>query len=375
MNLRGKTLNATRNEHITYMKKAVKAAEKARGTCSPNPFVGAVIVKDGEVLAEGWTQVYGDDHAEIQALKAAGKKARGADMYVTLEPCAHFGKTPPCTQAIIKAGIKRVILGVLDPNPLVTGKGVLHLQEAGVEVIPGVLADEVTRQLEYHFCRISKRRPFVIWKAALSLDGKYAAQDGSSRWISGEKSRQYVHQLRQEADVVLTGIGSVLMDDPLLNVRLPNASKQPLRVVLDPNLILPLDSQIARTIQKYPTTIFCARGKERNARAQALEAIGAVIHPVTAIGEILNLKEILGILHQAGHCLVLLECGSKLSSSFFSAKLVDKCQIFYGAKILGGRKAILAELPIPSLDFAISLKDMSFKALGDDLLVTGYPCY
>jgi len=375
MNQPSKTLNATQAEQAKWMKRAIRAAEKARGTCSPNPFVGAVIVKNGKMIAEGWTQSYGGDHAEVQALAKAGKDARSADMYVTLEPCSHQGKTPPCTQAIITAGIKRVYLGILDPNPLVHGKGVLQLQEAGIEVFSGVLAEEISRQLEYYFCRVHNRRPFVIWKAALSLDGKYAAQDGSSRWISGERSREQVHRLRQEADVVLTGIGTALADDPLLNVRLKNAFKQPLRAVLDPLLKLPPDSRIARSMNDFPTLVFCARGKEHTMRAKILAALGAKIQPVTAIGNILSLQEVLGILHQQGHCLVLLECGSKLASAFFAARLVDKCLIFYGPKLLGGNKAMLAELNLPDISSALNLQDLSCKSSGEDLMVSAYPVY
>lgn len=357
------------------MKRALRAAEKARGTCSPNPFVGAVIVKDNKLIAEGWTQEYGGDHAEIQALTKAGKQARGADLYVTLEPCAHFGKTPPCTQAIIAAGIKRVFLGILDPNPLVQGKGILALQEAGIELFPGILAEEASRQLEYHLCRVLKHRPFVIWKAALSLDGKYAAQDGSSRWITGPKSRERVHRLRLEADVVLTGIGTVLCDDPLLNVRLKNTLKQPLRAILDPQLKLPLDSQIARSMQSIPTAVFCARGKESSIQAKMLIALGAMIHPVTAIGQALNLKEVMGILQQQGHSLILLECGSKLASAFFAARLVDKCFIFFASKLVGGDKSMLKELSLPDISSAINLRDLSVKTSGEDLLISAYPVY
>ncbi len=368
-------MTATQTDPVRYMKRALRAAEKARGTCSPNPFVGAVIVKNNKVIAEGWTQEYGGDHAEVQALAKAGNMARGADMYVTLEPCAHFGKTPPCTKAIIRAGISRVCLGILDPNPLVQGKGVRQLQEAGIEVTSGIMAAEVTRQLEYYLCRVHKLRPFVIWKAALSLDGKYAAQDGSSRWISGEKSREQAHRLRQEADVVLTGIGTVLCDDPLLTARLKNTLKQPLRAVLDTNLKLPPDSQIARSMDSVPTAVFCGRGKENSMRAKMLIALGAQIHPVTAAGDTLNLKEILGILYQQGHSLILLECGSKLASAFFAARLVDKCVIFFAPKLLGGNKAMLQELGLPDISAALSISNLAFKASGEDLLVTGYPIY
>lgn len=365
----------TPSDPSVFMKRALKAAEKARGTCSPNPFVGAVIVKNDRIIAEGWTQEYGGDHAEVQALAKAGKKARGADIYVTLEPCSHFGKTPPCTQAIISADISKVFLGILDPNPLVHGKGVLHLQEAGVEVIPGVLAAAVSRQLESHLCRVRNRRPFVIWKAALSLDGKYAAQDGSSRWISGERSREHTHRLRACSDAVITGIGTVLADDPLLTVRLKNTPKQPLRVILDPLLKLPPSSQIARDMHSVPTAIFCARGWENSMQARMLVALGAQIHPVTSKGEKLNLREVLGILYQMGHAMVLLECGSRLASAFFAARLVDKCVIFYAPKLLGGNKAMLAQLDLPDISAALSLKELSFKASGEDLMVTGYPVF
>lgn len=355
------------------MKRALRVAEKARGTCSPNPFVGAVLVKNGKVIAEGWTQCYGSDHAEVQALKKAGKNARGAELYVTLEPCSHFGKTPPCTQAIIAAGVKRVYVGIEDPNPLV--RGIEELREAGIEVQTGFLAQEISQQLEYHLCRVKQQRPFVIWKAALSLDGKYAAQDLSSRWISNAKARLFTHHLREEADVVLTGIGTVLSDDPQLNVRLPQPKKQPLRAILDPKLLIPPDARILQAQDTTPTCIFCARGKENTAKAKQLSSLGIQLYPVTTAADKLNLREVLGILHNLGHYCVLLECGSKLASSFFAAKLVDKCFIFYGAKILGGDKAILKELPIPNISAAIELKDLSFKVIQDNFLITGYPVF
>mgnify|MGYP002682299972 FL=1 len=318
MNQLSKTLNATQAEQAKWMKQAIRAAEKARGTCSPNPFVGAVIVKNGKMIAEGWTQSYGGNHAEVQALAKAGKQARGADMYVTLEPCSHQGKTPPCTQAIIAAGIKRVYLGILDPNPLVHGKGVLQLQEAGIEVVPEVLAEEISRQLEYYLCRVHNRRPFVIWKAALSLDGKYAAQDGSSRWISGERSREQVHRLRQEADVVLTGSTTVVKDDPCLNVRLPHPVKQPLRAVLDAFLEIPLHARLFNCEAASQVLLFCAPGMELSSKGKKLAALGVRLYPIPAQEDKLNLLAALQVLHQLGCYCVLLECGSSLASAFFA---------------------------------------------------------
>ncbi len=375
MNWPGKTLNATNPDHQKYMKLALRTAEKGRGGCAPNPFVGAVIVKDGQVIATGWTQHCGGDHAEVQALKKAGSQARGADLYVTLEPCSHHGKTPPCAKAVIAAGIRRVFAGVSDPNPLVAGKGFALLAEAGIEVQTGFLETEIRRQLEYHLCRIEKKRPFVIWKAALSLDGKYAAQDGSSQWITNERSRRQVHRLREEADAVLTGIGTVLADDPLLNVRLPRPKKQPLRVVLDPGLDIDPHSKLIQSSEISPILLFCARGRYESPQASKLAALGAEIIPVAAKGDELDLKDILAVLHARGCYCVLLECGSRLASAFFSARLVDKCIIFYGPLLLGGQRSVLSELPLASLSQALQLRDPCYKRLGDDWQVSGYPVF
>lgn len=368
-------MSATKLDPLSYMQRAIRVAEKARGTCAPNPFVGAVIAKRGQIIAEGCSQFCGGDHAEIQALRIAGAKARGADLYVTLEPCSHHGKTPPCTDAIIRAGIKRVFLGIGDPNPLVNGQGIQQLQNAGIEVQAGLCAEQIKRQLEYFLCRITKGRPFVIWKAALSMDGKYAAKDGSSRWISGARPRLAVHRLREEADVIITGIGSVLKDDPLLNVRLPRPRKQPLRAILDSSLRLPMDSQIAASAKEYPTILFCATGQENTAKARELSIRGVQIQPVQSHQDRLNLAEILDFLHSAGHYCVLLECGSKLASSFFDAHLVDKCIIHYGAKLVGGPKSILSELALPDISAAIPLRDVSYRKLGDDFSLIGYPVF
>lgn len=381
MNPPSKTLNVINPEHLRRMRFAVKAAENARGTCSPNPFVGAVIVKNNTLIAEGWTQTYGGDHAEVQALKKAGAHARDADLYVTLEPCSHHGKTPPCTKAIIAAGIKRVFIGILDPNPLVSGNaqpgsdspGIRSLRKAGIEIQTGIMADVISRQLESYLCRINKKRPFVVWKAALSLDGKYAARDGSARWITGEKARLYVHALRSQMDVVLTGIGTVLADDPQLNVRLPRPRRQPVRAILDPKLDLPLDSQLASSLSGQTTYIFHDCDLSRKRKRAKLEKWGAQLFPIPCESDHLDLNQVLAILHDLGHNSVLLECGSQLSSSFFAAGLVDKCLIFYGSKLLGGPRAMLSELDLPSIEDAIQFQDISLRKLGNDLLLSAYP--
>ncbi len=330
-------------------------------------------MKNGELLGEGWTQIYGGDHAEVQALKKAGPKAQSADMYVSLEPCSHQGKTPPCTNAIIKAGIKRVYVGILDPNPLVNGRGIKQLRDAGIEVATGLLAPKIEVQLESYLCRVLKQRPFVVWKSALSVDGKYAAQDGSSRWISGELSRKKVHRLRETSDVVLTGIGTVLADDPLLNVRLSKPRHQPLRAVLDPELKLPPDSRLAQSASQYPTAVFCLDGLESSSQASVLKKLGIQIHPTAATDDGLDLHEVLDILFKLGHNQVLLESGSKLASSFFEHKLVDKIHVFLAPKLIGGGRSILSELDLPNISQAISLRNPIWKRSGDDFEMIAYP--
>jgi len=361
----------------------MKLAEKARGLCSPNPFVGAVIVSGNKVVGEGWTQAYGNDHAEIQALQKAGTKARGADLYVTLEPCSHQGKTPPCTEAIIRAGIKRVFIGIPDPNPLVRqnthlsedSPGIIALREAGIEVEIGFLMDELLEQLEYHYCHILARRPFLIWKAALSLDGKYAAEDGSSQWITSEQSREYVHKLRQGVDVVLTSISTVIADDPRLNVRLPKPKRQPVRAILDPFLELPPDSQIACSLESQTTYIFHLESRSDQPIRRALEEKGAILFPVKDNQRQIDPKEVMQILHKKDHYSVMLECGSRLATSFLSGRLINKCYLFYGAKFLGGSKAILSELALPDIGSALQLDRTRVQQIGNDVLVVGYPKY
>ena len=234
--------------NLKYLKQAIELAENARGKCSPNPFVGCVIVKDEKILGEGFTQPWGKDHAEVQALKQAGIKAKGSDMYVTLEPCSHYGKTPPCAKAIIKAGVKRVFIGIKDPNPQVSGKGIAMLEEAGVEVKHNLMTSEIRHQLEYFLTYIQNDRPFVFIKSAVSLDGKIADDFGNSKWITNAKSRARVHQLRAEADAVITGVATVNKDDAMLNVRLAGyEDRNPLRIVLDHDLEINLETKLVKS--------------------------------------------------------------------------------------------------------------------------------
>jgi len=363
---------------------AISMAEKSRGICHPNPFVGAVIVKKDRILATGNTQVYGGDHAETVALKAAGKSAKGADLYVSLEPCSHYGKTPPCTKAIIAAGIKSVFLGITDPNPLVNGKGIAELRAAGLEVSTGHMADKIQTQLESFICHIIRQRPFVIWKTALSLDGKYAAQDGSSRWITNPRSRTFVHKLREGCDAVLTGINTVLCDDPLLTVRLKHPRHQPIRIILDPLLEIPLSSKIVQTAKDIQTIVFHSDPNSQDSIAWdiaqkekqfLLSSHGLELIPIQSDNNELLLDAVLLNLHQKGISSLLLECGSILSSSFFRQGLVDKCHIFYGNILLGGDRAMLSQLPIPDIKAAIKLENITLKRFTENILITGYPVF
>lgn len=355
------------------MRQAIKAAENAQGLCSPNPHVGAVLVKGNEIIATGWTQCYGSDHAEVQAIKKAGKQAQGADLYVTLEPCSHYGKTPPCALAIIKAGIKRVYIGIPDPNPLVAGKGINMLQDAGIEVFTGILAKQIKLQLETYLCYISQQRPFVTLKTALSLDGKFAAPDGSSRWISNVQARKYVHLLRYQHDAVLTGIKTILRDDPLLNVRLPGVDKQSLRVIIDPLLETPYTSKLAMSMDTTPTLIICSEPCLASPAAKELMARGARITTLPLSNGRFEPRDILQALYALKISSVLLETGSGMAESFLQAGLVDKCLFFYGAKIMGGNASPYPGLGIQNINDAIRCEQISYRRLGDNIMVTAYP--
>ncbi len=359
----------------TYLKLAIHTAEKARGKCSPNPFVGAVIVKKDSVIGSGYTQAYGSDHAEVHALKQAGKRAKGADMFVTLEPCSHYGKTPPCALAIIKAGIKRVFVGIIDPNPLVSGKGITMMQEAGIEVQYGFLEDEIRKQLEFYLCYTHKQRPFVTLKTALSWDGKYAAEDGSSRWITNDLSRRYVHKLRSWHEVILTGIKTILLDDPLLNVRLPAKPKQPVRAVLDPYLDIPMQSKFVATAGIFPSLVFCSNILLGTAKARLLNEIGVELCGLELREGLFDLQDVLTEIYHRKLYSVLLETGSGVAESFIKAGLVDKCLFFLGAMLIGGSKSTLSRLGIESIDKAITFKDFTLKKFGDTIMLSGYPVW
>ncbi|MDD4666809.1 MAG: bifunctional diaminohydroxyphosphoribosylaminopyrimidine deaminase/5-amino-6-(5-phosphoribosylamino)uracil reductase RibD [Candidatus Cloacimonetes bacterium] len=359
------------DEH--WMDIAIREAEKSRGLCSPNPFVGAAIVKDDKLIATGRTRAYGSDHAEVDAINKAGKSCQGATIYVTLEPCCHFGKTPPCTKAIIKAGLIRVVAGICDPNPPVAGKGFEELRKAGIQLSTGVRADKISEQNEAFLCNVQKQRPFIIWKAALSLDGKYAAEDGSSKWISNELSRRMVHRLRAGVDAVLSGIQSVKKDDAMLNVRGVRYHKQPLRILLDPYLELEPNSRFAQSAKDFPSLVLYRI--DQHSKAPILSELGIELQAIDGHDDVLDLLEIIQVLNQRRVSSLLLESGNRLSESFWQARLIDKCMVFYGNKILGSSKAALNGLGIPNIADAIALQRIQIKKLKDNVLISGYPVF
>ncbi|MCX5895932.1 MAG: bifunctional diaminohydroxyphosphoribosylaminopyrimidine deaminase/5-amino-6-(5-phosphoribosylamino)uracil reductase RibD [Proteobacteria bacterium] len=361
-------------EKQTFMKTAIRLAKKAAGAVSPNPLVGAVLVKDNGIIATGYHHFYGGPHAEVYALKSAGNKARGADLYINLEPCCHQGKTPPCADALIMAGIRRVFIGMKDPNPLVSGKGIRKLAEAGIEVEVGILEHEC-RQLNEVFVKyVQHKIPFVFLKIAASLDGKIATSRGDSKWITGDISRRFVHRLRSEVDAVLVGIGTVLSDDPLLTSRqYKGAHKNPCRVVVDSTLRIPLTSNLLNTAPEVKTIIATSQNAPQK-RAEAVERRGAEILRISSTGSGVDLKKLVKLLWARGIASLLIEGGSEISASALHDGIVDKLLFFYAPKIIGNKNAfsMVGGIGAHTISDAIIIRDVTYKKMGGDLLVAGY---
>lgn len=358
--------------HEAFMRRALDLAQLGVGWTRPNPLVGAVVVKEGQVIAEGYHAVCGGPHAEAVALLEAGARARGGDLYLNLEPCVAFPgkKTPPCVDAILQAGIKRVIVATADPNPHVSGRGLARLREAGVAVVEGVLADEARRLNEVFFHWIRTRTPFVVLKLALSLDGKIATRTGRSRWITGPESRRRVHLLRARYGAILVGVGTVLADDPSLTVR-EVEGPQPLRVVLDCEGRTPLT---AKVLSGEARTVIATSDRMPPKTEAELRARGAEVWRLPAEGDGVDLGELLRRLGVETDSL-LVEGGSEVAGSFLSAGFVHKIAFFYAPVILGGRDAVPAVGGEGVDDPAQGIRvcDLSIERVGDDFLVTGYP--
>ena len=360
-------------ENENYMRRAIELARNGEGWTNPNPLVGAVIVKDGKIIGEGWHHKYGELHAEREALKNCfeqGNDTAGADIFVTLEPCCHFGKQPPCTQALIEAGIKRVFVGSRDPNPLVHGKGNDFLREKGIEVIEDFLRQECDALNPIFFHYITTKRPYVALKYAMTADGKIATKTGASKWITGEASRTYVHKLRNRYAAILCGIGTVLADDPMLNCRIEGGNN-PLRVICDSKLRIPLDCKIVKTAKEIPTIVVCD-DKADFAKRSYLEQAGLEVLclPCGNAGKI-DLSTIMRILGERKIDSVLIEGGGEINFSALSAGIVNKIYAFIAPKLFGGAaaKSPVAGEGIASVEEAFAFKLTKIRQFEDDLLI------
>ncbi len=359
---------------VQYMKKAIRLAALGAGMTSPNPLVGAVIVKQGAVVGEGYHQVLGGPHAEVNAISAAGAAARGGTLYVTLEPCNHHGLTPPCTKAVVDAGISRVVLGMRDPNPDVAGGGRENLRAAGIEVEECILEQEC-RALNQPFIKyVTTGMPYVMLKAAATLDGFIATSAGESKWITGELSRRFAHRLRSLADGILVGIGTVLSDDPLLSARLPRKKnlRQPVRIILDSELKIPMDSQLVRTASAGPVWVVCGRDASGE-REQTLRDAGIHVLRVASEGSGIDLASALKELGRRRISSLLVEGGGRVLGSFLQSGFADEFHFFYAPKILADPQGVsmLSGGPRLKIDDCVRAYGIRTRRISEDLLVSG----
>ena len=355
----------------SYLRMARRLARKAEGRTSPNPIVGAVIVRDGKIVGTGYHQFAGGDHAEIAALKRAGPKARGATLYITLEPCSHQGRTPPCTRALIGAGIKEVVAASRDPNPLVAGRGFRQLRRAGMIVRVGLLEAECRALIEPFSKYIIRRLPFVTLKLAATLDGKIAAASGDARWISNAESRRSVHRLRNQVDAVLVGVETVRADDPRLTCRIPGG-RNPWRVILDSRLRIPISAQVLRERDPQKTIIATSAAASAT-KARAIEALGAKVWRLPLRQDTLSWLPLLKKLASFGIVSVMIEGGATIASSALKEKIVDKVIFYYAPKILGGDGRVMLDgLGIRRVRQSLPIKHLQVRKSAGDLIVSGY---
>jgi diaminohydroxyphosphoribosylaminopyrimidine deaminase/5-amino-6-(5-phosphoribosylamino)uracil reductase len=355
------------------MARARELAERGRYTAAPNPLVGSVIAREGEKLGEGWHERTGMDHAEVNALRDAGSSAEGATLYVTLEPCNHHGRTPPCTAAIIEAGISRVVIGHLDPDPRMRGRSVRILREAGVEV--QVLDDpRIERQNEQFFGAMRNGRPYVHLKLAATLDGKIAAANGDSKWVTGDAARRRAHELRAEAGAVLVGAGTVRADNPTLTVReLEGQPPSIFRIVLDPKLTTTTEDRLLQTARETPVILFAKEYRD-SSKARALEDAGAEVVTDASEGDELNLRFVLEELSLRGVCGVLVEGGGDTAGRFLDQGLVDKATLIYAPKIIGSEGVpMIGKLRLNRMNEAMKFSVANVERLEDDVAITLYP--
>ncbi len=361
------------------MKRVLMLAAKASGMTSPNPMVGSMLVKGGKVIAEDYHRKPGTPHAEALVIQEAGEKSKGGTLYVNLEPCCHTDKrTPPCSKAIINAGIKKVIIGMKDPNPKVSGKGIEELNRAGIETVSGVLEAEAKKLNEAYIKYITTKNPFVTLKVAMTLDGKIATPEGESKWITGEKARNEVHKLRGRADAIMTAIGTVKADDPQLTARIKSsrgqAARSPKRIVIDPELEMPMD---AKVLQTPPETILVTQSTERRTRNTEKKKKALIDKGVNIIeykSAKLDLKWLMKKLGEMNITSLFIEGGSSLNSHALEDGIVDKVMFFIAPKIIGGKESFPAVggKAFRRLAEAYQLKDIKLRRIGEDILIEGY---
>lgn len=361
-----------------YMQRAIELAKNAYGYTSPNPMVGCVVVKDKRIISEACHERYGEFHAERNALLSCEEDPEGAELFVTLEPCCHHGKTPPCTDIIIEKKIKKVYVGSLDSNPLVAGKGVRILQDAGIEVECGILEKECIRMNEVFYHYITTKQPFVVLKYAMTLDGKIATKTGDSKWITGERARAHVQELRRRYASILVGIQTVLADDPMLNCR-AFEGVNPIRIICDSNLRIPVECQIVNTAKEIPTIVVCSRNAEHTQgkvfadKKMQLEAQGV---EVMICGEKqVDIDKLLSILGERKIDSVLVEGGSSIHGSFLASGNVQKVMAYIAPKLVGGQSAgsPVGGNGISFMKDAMHLNNVEITKFDDDILITGYP--
>ncbi|MBI4774322.1 MAG: bifunctional diaminohydroxyphosphoribosylaminopyrimidine deaminase/5-amino-6-(5-phosphoribosylamino)uracil reductase RibD [Deltaproteobacteria bacterium] len=355
-----------------YMRLALQLARKAWGRTSPNPMVGAVVVREHSIVGRGYHAKAGKPHAERIALEEAGEAARGATLYVTLEPCNHYGRTPPCTQAVLDSGVRRVVIGQMDPNPAVRGGGAPLLRERGIEVTTGVLELECAHLNEAFTTYVTQGRPFLAIKVAASLDGKIATSMGDSKWVTNERSRNFVHKLRAGADAIMVGRGTVMADDPQLTCRRKYGS-DPIRVILDSGLNIRSDRKVFNADSEAGLIVFTRKGAAAE-KIREIEAAGSEVIQVTADGDWVSFPEVISELARRKVTSVLIEGGSRVAASALRSGLADKIYFFYAPKIIGGKDApgMFGDLGIRRMADGMKVYNVKHRRFGDDLLLEGY---
>ncbi len=353
-----------------FMERALHLAQRARGRTSPNPLVGCVIVRDGLIVGEGYHQKAGTPHAEVHALRSAGDLAQNATAYVTLEPCSHYGRTPPCAEALIRAGIRRVVVAMVDPNPLVSGHGIQLLQESGIQVEIGLLGEEAQALNEVFIRAITTALPFVVYKCAMTLDGKIATAGGDSSWVSSEASRRLTQTYRDQFDVILVGSGTVRADDPKLTCRLPGG-RDPVRLIIDGTLSLAEEAKVLTSSVTAPCIIATtqAADPEKLERLQRRPGIEIWQYPETRY---VPLRQVLGALCERGWSSVLLEGGGQLAGQMFKEKLIQKVEFFIAPKLAGDGPSPLSGFTLEKMAAAIPLEKLNVSLATGDIHVTGY---